>query len=253
VNPLPCIFPLVMALLAAPAARPATTTASVRGKPQVLRLYGPEDGDPAVVASGDGGFVHLAPQVSEVLASRGFFVVGVDSKAYLSSFTTREGVLSPSDVTGDFRVFVDAARRGRTGRALLVGISEGGGLSVLAAADASLQDAVLGILGLGLPEVNELGWRFRDSIIYLTKRSPDEPLFHASDYVVKLGAVPLAAIHSRHDEFVPLDVVEHLVDRAAGPHHLWTIDAADHRFSDRPDELAARIDEAVAWIREQRR
>jgi dienelactone hydrolase len=249
----PAALALLLTWSSTSSLKPTTTEVAVRGRAQTVRLYGPENGDPVVVASGDGGFVHLAPQVSQLLADRGFFVVGVDSRAYLSSFTTRAGALAPGDVPGDFRVFVDAARHGRPGRVLLVGISEGGGLSVLAASDPTLQDALLGVLGLGLPEENELGWRLRDSIIYFTKKTPDEPLFRASDYVTRMGPVPLAAIHARHDEFVPLDAAARLVALASGPHRFWTIDAADHRFSDRPDELAARIDDAVAWTRGQRR
>jgi fermentation-respiration switch protein FrsA (DUF1100 family) len=245
---------VVLALLMASAAAPgATTVVTIRGRPQTLHLYGPPDGDPVVVASGDGGWVHLAPQVSELLGGRGYSVVGVDSKAYLSSFTAHDRTLSPSEVPADFRAFVDAARRGRDLRTLLVGVSEGGGLSVLAASDPGLQDALLGVLGLGLPEVNELGWRFRDSMTYLTKRTPDEPLFHASDYLARLGPIPLAAIHSRRDEYVPLETTERLLAGPGGPHRLWVIDAADHRFSDRPQELASKIDEAIAWIEAQPR
>lgn len=251
-RPTPALFSLL--LLAPPPAWPGgTTVVTVRGRAQTLHLYGPSEGPPVVIASGDGGWLHLAPQVAALLGGKGFSVVGVDSKAYLESFTTKEGTLSPTDVPGDFRAFVDAARRGRDERVLLVGISEGGGLSVLAATAPDLQDALLGVLGLGLPDVNELGWRFRDSIIYLTKGTPDEPLFHAADYVARLGPLPLAAIHSDHDEFVPLADVRRVLAVPGGPRRLFVLSAADHRFSDKPEDLARTIGEAIAWIRDQRR
>lgn len=64
-----------------------TALVTVRGKEQKLHLYGPPGGRPVVLASGDGGFVHLAPEVAIFLGGLGFRVIGVDSKAYLSSFT----------------------------------------------------------------------------------------------------------------------------------------------------------------------
>ena len=65
-----------------------TATLQVRGRNQTLRLYGAPGGEPIVVSSGDGGWVHLGPHVAEFLASKGFFVVGFDVKAYLASFTS---------------------------------------------------------------------------------------------------------------------------------------------------------------------
>ena len=226
-----------------------TTTVPVRGKNQTLHLYGPRAGPPVVVSSGDGGWIPLGPVVAEFLGSQGYSVVGVDAKAYLSSFTSGTKTLAPSDVPGDYTVFVEAARQGRSQPVILVGVSEGAGLSVLAASNGELQPLLGGVLALGLPDRNELGWRFRDSIIYVTKGVPNEPLFQAADYVPQLGSLPLAAIHSTRDEFVPLAETRRLLALPGGPKRLWTIEAADHRFSDKPQELQQRLLEALAWIK----
>ena len=61
---------------------------SIRGHQQTVSIYGRRGGQPIVVSSGDGGWIHLGPHVAEVLASQGFFVVGFDAKAYLESFTS---------------------------------------------------------------------------------------------------------------------------------------------------------------------
>jgi len=224
----------------------------VRGRPQTLHLYGPRSGPPIVVVSGDGGWVRLAVDAAEQLGTLGWFAVGVDAKHYLSSFTEGRRTLAVEDVPGDFGRFVDFALQGRQARLPIAGVSEGAGLAVLAAADASLQPRLLGVLGLGLPDETELGWRFRDSLIYLTHGTPNEPSFHSGDYVAKLGPVPLAAIHSSRDEFVPLSEVQKLMALPGGPRRLWVIDAADHRFSDRRTELWARLVEALDWLRAER-
>jgi pimeloyl-ACP methyl ester carboxylesterase len=216
----------------------------VRGVTQTLHVYG--DGDRvAIVTSGDGGWTHLGPEVAEILAAQGYRVVGLDAKAYLASFTSRSGPLHAEEVPRDYEALLDHAR---ASRALLVGVSEGAGLSVLAAADPALHARVAGVVALGLPDRNELGWRFRDSLIYLTKRTPDEPTFSARDVVPRVAPVPLAAIHSRHDEFVPVPEVEDILRAARDPKRLWLLDASDHRFSDGAAQLGQALAEAVAWI-----
>src|ERR671922_73300 len=65
----------------------------IRGRPQVLHLYGARGGTPIIVSSGDGGWIHLGPHVAEFLSTRGFYVIGFDVRAYLSSFTTADSTL----------------------------------------------------------------------------------------------------------------------------------------------------------------
>jgi fermentation-respiration switch protein FrsA (DUF1100 family) len=213
----------------------------------VLHLYGVRGAAPVIVSSGDGGWLHLGPHVAEALASRGHFVVGFDVKAYLESFTG-SATLRPADVASDYRMLVDFASRGAATKPILVGVSEGAGLSVLAAADPQLKSTIAGVIALGLPERNELAWRWTDSIIYLTHRPPREPSFSASAIVDRIAPVPLAAIHSTHDEFVSVDQVRQILTRASEPKRLWVVDAANHRFSDNLGEFDRRLLDAIDWI-----
>jgi Bacterial virulence protein (VirJ) len=52
-------------------------TVLLRGQPQRLHIEGPTSGQLVVISSGDGGWIHLAPQVASFLQQRGFFVVGM--------------------------------------------------------------------------------------------------------------------------------------------------------------------------------
>jgi len=243
---------LVLATLAASAAAETTTLVPIRGHSLKLRVSGPDSGAPVIVASGDGGWIHLGPDVAARLAATGYFVVGLDSKAYLSSFTEGKQTLGPEDVPNDFAALADYARRGREERVLLVGVSEGAGLAVLAASDPALQARLLGVIALGLPRVNELAWRFKDSLIYLTHKTPNEPTFDSGNYIAKLGPVPLAALHSTHDEFVPLAEAQALLQIPGGTKRLWVIEASNHRFSDDRGEFGRRLSEALAWVRAER-
>jgi dienelactone hydrolase len=220
---------------------------TIRNHTQVLHVYGTRGGLPVIVSSGDGGWMHLAPHVAELLASRGCFVVGFDVKAYLAAFTS-SGALHPGDVPPDYQRIVEFAAQGASTRPLLVGVSEGAGLSVLAATDARLKPAIGGVIALGLPDINELGWRWSDAIIYLTHGVPHEPSFSTAAIVDRVSPLPLAAIHSTHDEFVPAGQVQQVLARASDPKRLWMIDAADHRFSDKLADFDQSLLEAMRWV-----
>lgn len=250
--------PAVAALLAAcvslagpRAPTPQTSdTIVIRGHAQTVRLYGVRGrGDPLIVCSGDGGWIHLAPHVADLLAARGAFVVGFDSRAYLASFTSGVAGVQPRDEPGDFRALADYATRGSRVKPVIIGVSEGAGLAVLAATDPRTREALAGVVGLGLPDINELGWRWRDAIIYLTHAVPREPTFSTAAIVSRMAPLPLAAIHATRDEFVPLGEVQRILKEATGPSRLWIIDASNHRFSDRLPEFDAALVEAVTWVR----
>ena len=222
----------------------------IRGQPQTLHLYGPRDGEPVIVSSGDGGWIHLAPHVAEILSAKGFFVVGFDAKAYLASFTSGGTTLGSEQEPADYRVLAEFAARRTAKKPTLIGVSEGAGLSVLAATDPQTKAVIAGVIGLGLPDLNELGWRWKDSLIYLTHGVPNEPTFSAAAIVKNVAPLPLGAIHSTEDEFVPLTQVQRIMQGASEPKKLWIVKASDHRFSDNQPEFDRRLLEALTWVKE---
>jgi len=244
---------VLMFVLALAAPETGTGKITLRGQALDLHLYGRRGGPVAIVASGDGGWTHLGPAAAVFLAGQGYFVVGLDSKQYLSSFTRGGTTLGVGDVPGDFAALVDYAAPGGSAPPVLVGVSEGAALAVLAASEGRLKGRIAGVMALGLPQRAELGWRFKDQIIYITKGVPKEPLFDTGDYVGQVAPVPLVAIHSTQDEFVPVDEIRRVMARASEPKQLWMIQASDHRFSDNTGELERKILEGLAWMKAQRR
>jgi len=235
------------------AAPPATDVLAIRGHELKLRVYGARGGPTAVVASGDGGWIHLGPYVAEFLSSKGYFVVGFDSKEYLSSFTKGGATLGMADVPGDFAALLDYASRGAGAPPVLIGVSEGAALAVLAATGDATKSKVAGVISLGLPDRAELGWRFRDSVIYVTKGVPNEPLFSTADVIGRLAPLPVVAIHSTRDEFVSVDEIQRIMGRALEPKQLWLIEAENHRFTGKEQDLDTKLLDAMAWIKAHRR
>ena len=224
-------------------------TIVIRGHEQTLHVYGSPRADPVILSSGDGGWIHLAPHVAEFLSQRGFFVIGFDVRAYLSSFTTAGSMLRTGDEPRDYQVLAESATTQTGRKPLLIGVSEGAGLSVLAATDPQTKGAIAGVVGLGLPDLNELGWRWKDAVIYLTHRTPAEPTFSVASIVGRVAPAPLAAIHSTHDEFVPVADIERILRGARDPKRLWLVNASDHRFSDSLEEFDRRLVEAIGWVK----
>ena len=244
---------LFVVVVAAPCNLGAQTsdTIMLRGRRQTLHLYGRRGaGAPVIVSSGDGGWIHLGPYVAEFLSARGFFVVGFDAKSYLESFTSGSNAVRAEDEPGDYSALANYAGQGSRERPILIGVSEGAGLSVLAATDPQTQRVIAGVIGLGLPDVNELGWRWKDAVIYVTHGVPKEPTFSALAVIDKVSPLPLAAIHSTQDEFVPVATVEKIIAAAKEPKKLWIVPASDHRFSGNLQEFNQALLDAIAWVRQ---
>lgn len=69
---------VLTAMVAASAANAGQNpqTIDLRGRPQTLHISGSPQGQSVIVSSGDGGWIHLGPQVAALLAAKGFYVGG---------------------------------------------------------------------------------------------------------------------------------------------------------------------------------
>jgi len=234
------------------AAGPRRVKLTIRGAEQNLYLFTPDarkaDAPAAVVVSGDGGWHGLITDVAQYLSDRGHTVVGVDSKAYLESLC-KPKALEPAQVTGDFGAIAQFAKAQAGSKSVvLVGWSEGAGLSVLGGLDPNLRPDLRGVVAIGLPELNELAWRWSDAVIYVTHKVPNEPTFNSKDYVGQLAPVPLMTIQSTQDEFVPLATAHEIFARAQEPKQLALIEASGHHFDGQRPALWQALERALGWF-----
>jgi dienelactone hydrolase len=248
------LFLMAAAAPAAWAGSPRKVQFAVRGVPQTFYLYDAAASQPnvpvAIVVSGDGGWHGFIADVAGYLAGRGHPVVGVDAKEYLESLS-KPKALEPAQVTGDFGAIARFAREQTGARTfVLAGWSEGAGLVVLGGLDPAERADLRGVVAIGLPELNELAWRWSDSVIYVTKKVPDEPTFNSKDFVGKLAPIPLMMIQSTHDDFVPLVTAREIFGRAQEPRQIVFIEARDHRFEGERPAFWQALDRALAWFEE---
>ena len=228
-----------------------TETIDMRGKPQSLAIYDPPAGArhpfQVVVTSGDLGWIGLSVDVAEYARNKGYRIVGFNARAYLSSFTGNNLELKESDVPGDYTVLLDWAARSGAGAAVLVGVSEGAGLALLAVGQGQPGTRCKGIVALGLPEKTSLGWRWTDFPMWITKKDPKEPMADTRPCMSRLK-VPLVMIHSTRDEWDPIERIKDLFVLAPDPKRFIAVDAANHRFSDRVPQVLEHLWASLQWI-----
>ena len=236
------------------AASPRRVEFVVRGVKQAAYLYDAAPSRPnapvAIVVSGDGGWHGLVADIAAYLASRGYPAVGVDAKEYLASLS-KPRALEPAQVASDFAIIARFAKEQTGARSLvLAGWSEGAGLAVLGGLDPVVRTDLRGVVAIGLPELNELAWRWSDSIIYITRGVPNEPTFNSKDYVGKLTPIPLMVVQSTRDDFVPLATAREIFARAQEPKQIVFIEARDHHFAGELPAFWQALDRAFAWFEE---
>jgi alpha-beta hydrolase superfamily lysophospholipase len=225
---------------------------SVRGRTLTLAIYRPpaRPAGTVLMGSGDVGWVGLAVSLADELCAQGYLVVGLNTRQYLSSFTSAKSHLQPADLHADFRTIRDAlASQGLLVHpVILSGVSEGAALSVLAASDAANHTWIDGVITMGLPATAELAWRWTDVTAWISKRDADEPSFAPGDVIGGVAPVPLWMIQSKKDEYVSPEAYALLFARAGEPKQLTIIDASNHRFTDKRAELSTAYASGLTWI-----
>ena len=204
------------------------------------------------MGSGDVGWVGLAVDMSQFLSAKGYTVVGINVRQYLSAFTSGQSTLTTREPPVDYQALYEflKARHLVTPPVYLAGVSEGAALAVLAGARPENRSWVSGVLTMGLPPTAELGWRWRDFTSWITKKDSNEPMFEPKYFVPDVSPLPLCMIQSTRDEYVSRADYEMFERVAREPKKQVLINASNHRFTDRRDELQEQILNGLAWMRE---
>ncbi len=232
----------------------STVAIRIRGRMQSLVVYDPPPGVPkrpfqVIVTSGDIGWVGLPVDLAEYSRKLGFRTIGFNARAYLSSFTGKNEHLEEREIPGDYQVLVDWARSDRAfpRDVVVIGVSEGAGLSVLGMTRQSPLKGCIGVIALGMPIRTSLGWHWTDFPMWITKKDPREPQAETRAYLHDLK-VPLVMIHSTRDEWDPIESARALYSIHPGPKRFISVDAINHRFSDKVPEVMGHIERAFAWL-----
>jgi pimeloyl-ACP methyl ester carboxylesterase len=234
----------------AQAIHPGDNSIAIRGKVQEI-YYIPAKTSPAIgtvlFSPGDGGWRGIAVDWAEKMASWGYDVYGIDTLHYLASLGGKQA-LRPEEVTADYAE-LSGKLLAPNAPVVLVGWSEGASLSLLAALGQDAKPSRFhALVVIGMPELGILGWKWKDALTWVTKKTPEEPQFRASDYIPRLR-VPFLILRSSQDAYSSAEDAEHMLAAAAPPKRLVTVQSDNHRFSSNREGFFRELKTALEWAR----
>ena len=198
--------------------------------------------DLVVYLTGDAGWRGKARDVYTHLQQWGNPVAGVSAPDYLKSLPGEAGTTTPSRLADDFARIIQTARHELDLTddlpVMLVGVSRGADLAVVAAGQARLQPSLGGVVAIGLTREEE----------YVHHRRRASEAIELYDYLPRLGDVPLSVIQSTRDNYVPADEARALFGDDTPVRQLHAIAAGNHSFSNARPALYETLRASLLWL-----
>jgi hypothetical protein len=204
-----------------------------------------------VFATGDGGWHRRDVDAWRHLVSWGYPAVGFDARDYVTHLEPPADTTTPSRLAADYAVIITAAREAlhlaSDRPVVLVGVSRGAGLSVVAAGQRAIRAELSGVLAVALTREEEyvkwyrrLGRRGRSSRV--------AEMVQIYDYVPRLGDLPLAVVQSTHDNYLPASEARALFGPDTTHRRFAAVAARNHSFAGARDDLYRAMEESLEWI-----
>ena len=182
------------------------------------------------------------------LGAWGYPLVGFDARDYVKHLGPSD-TTTPARLAEDYRAVIGAARQtlriDRARPVVLVGVSRGAGLSVVAAGE--LRDAISGVVAIALTREEEyVRWYRR--LLVLPRR---EVMVDVEEYLPQLGDLPLAVVQSSRDNYLPGADARVLLGPDGPRRWLQVVEARNHSFSGARQVMYQATHRAIAWIEDR--
>jgi fermentation-respiration switch protein FrsA (DUF1100 family) len=205
-----------------------------------------------VYATGDGGWHRKDLAAYHHLVDFGYPTVGFDAHDYVTHLGARD-TTTPARLAADYQRIISTAKEllhlPADYPVVLVGVSRGAGLSVVAAGQRGLRPSISGVLAVALTKEEEYVKMLRRLRLRgrpLVGVGPE--MVEVYDYLPRLGSVPIAVIQSTRDDYLPADEARALF----GPDnpHRWfqPVQARNHSFGGARTQLYDAMSRSLNWI-----
>jgi hypothetical protein len=204
-------------------------------------------------ATGDGGWRGKDTETYAHLVAEGYPTAGFSAPDYLKHLRDDEDTTTPRRLGSDYGHLLGFARQQLRlppdRPAILVGVSRGAGLSVVAAGQPNVQSELVGVLIVALTKEEEYVRQYR-----VPRRVPDEVpgrdqlVVQTYDYLSRLPSIPVALIQSTRDGYLPAEDARALFGPDTALRHFWAVEARDHSFAGARDVLYRDLADALAWL-----
>jgi Bacterial virulence protein (VirJ) len=205
-----------------------------------------------VYATGDGGWHRKDLDLFHHLILMGYPIVGFDAHDYVTHLGNRTET-TPTRLGADYGRIItmarDALHLALNRPVVLVGVSRGAGLSVVAAGQRALRPAVSGVLAVALTREEEYVTRRRR--LRRGQRTPPGREMVETYEVLPLLGMPVAVIQSTHDNYLPAAEARELFGPDTPRRRFEPIESRNHSFSDARDRLYAEMEASLEWIDER--
>jgi pimeloyl-ACP methyl ester carboxylesterase len=220
---------------------------ALNGFPVTLHLtpaVSPEPLPLLIYATGDGGWRGKDVDVYRQLIAWGYPTAGFSAPQYVKHLKGDAETTTPARLARDYAAVIDLAEEAlmlpASTRVILVGVSRGAGLSVVAAGQRALQGSLEGVVAMGLTKEEEhVRWRRR--------RQPPSEL-EIYEYLPLLGSLPIAVIQSTHDNYLPAESARALFGADTDRRQFHAIEAKNHSFADARASLYEAIRASLIWM-----
>jgi pimeloyl-ACP methyl ester carboxylesterase len=207
-------------------------------------------------ATGDGGWRGKDRAVYREMITWGYPAAGFSAPDYLKHLGFVSGTTTPTRLARDYQRLIAFAKTAldlpASTRTILVGVSRGAGLAVVAAGRPETRAELCGVLAVALTKEEEYVRHYRVRRGTSPSDMPRRELveFETYEFLDRLRSVPLVVIQSTHDDYLPAEAARRLFGPDTALRRLYAIDAADHSFGGARPALYERMASALAWIRE---
>lgn len=230
----------------------------VQGEWLSLRLSQPSASLPqmplVLFITGDGGWRGKDLDAFNHLIGWGYPVVGVSAPEYLRHLN--QGPIAPQALADDIAAIILVGhhdlRLPASIPVLLVGVSRGADLVVVAAARRSLRAPVEGVLAVGLTKEEEYVRRRQPRAAVPAATTADETDGEASmarPYdALRRVAAPVCVIQSTNDKYVRAADARQMFGPDTAARQFHAIESRNHSFSDARGELYDTMRTSLQWI-----
>jgi dienelactone hydrolase len=205
-------------------------------------------------ATGDGGWRGKDVETYRRLIQWGYPAAGFSAPSYLNHLGFVSGTTTPVRLARDYQRMIEFAKQTLnlpdSTRTVLVGVSRGAGLAVVAAGRPELNVELAGVLAVALTKEEEYVRHYK----VVRGRSPsDMPTrelveFQTYEYLDRLRDLPLVVIQSTGDDYLPAAAARKLFGPDTALRRLVPIDARDHSFDGARGALYAQMADALTWM-----
>jgi pimeloyl-ACP methyl ester carboxylesterase len=236
----------------------ADRTVQLNGHALRLHFANPQPPGPRpllVYATGDGGWHRKDLAAYKQLVSFGYPIVGFDARDYVTHLGTRE-TTTPGGLAADYERIISEAKAALTlppdYPVILVGVSRGAGLAVVAAGQRTLRPAISGVVAVALTREEEYVKWFRRLRRRGRRAAPppdNEPeMVMVYDYLPRLALMPVAVIQSTRDNYLPADQARTLFGADTPYRWLQPVQARNHSFGGARPQLYEAMRRALQWV-----